>query len=377
VPRRIPIFIAIIESILLLSHLFVYETLVFFWQPSDPGTIEALRIAIFLLSISFVLATLLAFRSYNFLARAFYTFSAVWMGVFNFLFTASLLCWIAYPFAAISVQIWPAAPALQTIRPVIVASLFSLALMVSIYAIFHANNTRITRVSVKLPNLPNSWRGRTAALVTDTHLGHVRGPAFIARIVAMLQKEKADIVFCPGDMFDGTKADLARMVAPWKNLSAPFGAYFVTGNHEEFTDPEKYCQAIAATGIRVLRNEKIIVDGLQIVGVSYADSTDEGHYQRLLERIPLDRATASILLLHVPNRLQVSEKHGFSLQVSGHTHGGQVFPISWIATRVWGKYVHGLNYFGAMAVYTSYGAGTWGPPLRFLTWPEITLIRFE
>ena len=373
--RRIPIFVAIIQSILFLAHFFVYETFVFFWQPSNPAA-DALRVAIFLLSISFVLATLLAFRYYNFLLRVFYILAAVWLGILNFLFTASLLCWIAYPFAAISVQILPAAPSLQNVRPVIVSTLFSLALLTSVYSIINAASTRITRVSVKLPNLPNAWRGRTAALVTDTHLGHVRGAGFIARIVAILRKEKPDIVLCSGDMFDGTKADLARLVAPWKNLEAPFGAYFVTGNHEEFSNPDKYCQAVAATGIRVLKNEKVILDGLQIVGVTYADSTDEGHFQRLLERIPLDRTAASILLLHVPTRLPVSEKHGFSLQVSGHTHGGQVFPISWIATRVWGKYVHGLSYFGAMAVYTSYGAGTWGPPLRFLTWPEITLIRF-
>jgi uncharacterized protein len=377
VRRRIPIFIAIIQSILFVGHFVVYETCIFFWQPADAGRIRMLRITLAILWVSFVLATLLAFRFYNFLARAFYIFAAVWLGLLNFLFTASILCWIAYLLLAILLKIIPAAPSLQDTRPAIIEMLFSLAVLVTVYAIVNAARTRITRVSVKLPGLPVAWRGRTAALVTDTHLGHVRGSGFISRIVAVLQKEKPDIVFCPGDMFDGTKADLNRLVAPWKNLSPPFGAYFVTGNHEEFSDPTKYCEAVAATGIRVLQSEKITVDGLQIVGVNYRDGTDEGHFQRLLERMPLDRSCASILLLHVPTRLPVSEKHGISLQLSGHTHGGQVFPISWIASRIWGKYVHGLNYFGAMAVYTSYGAGTWGPPLRFLAWPEITLIRFE
>ena len=70
-------------------------------------------------------------------------------------------------------------------------------------------------------------------------------------------------------------------------------------------------------------------------------------------------------------------KEQFEVGFAGHTHGGQVFPFTWFTWRVWHKFTHGLNYFGAMAVYTSYGAGTWGPPLRFLTWSEITIIRFE
>jgi predicted MPP superfamily phosphohydrolase len=352
----------------------------FFWQPA-PAQVRALRITLGILSATFVPATLLAFRSYNILARALYKVAAVWLGLVNFLFLASIFCWLTFLLAALAAQIFPQAPSLQAVPHAIAPSipnvLFGLAVVMAVYATINAAYPRMTRVSVKLPGLPDSWRGRTAALVTDTHLGHVRGRDFSARMVSLLQKEKPDIVFCSGDIFDGTKGDLARLVAPWKALRAPFGAYFVTGNHEEFTDPGKYTQAIAAAGISVLQSEKIIVDGLQIVGVRYADGTDEGHFQRLLERIPLDRTCASILLLHVPTRFPISEKHGISLQLSGHTHGGQVFPVSWIASRIWGKYVHGLNYFGAMAVYTSYGAGTWGPPLRFLTWPEIALIRFE
>ncbi len=375
--RRIPIFVAIIQSILLLGHWFIYETWAFFWQPASFTEIKSVRIALAVLSVSFVLATLLAFRTYNLLARIFYKVAAVWIGTLDFLFLASILCWIAYLLLAIMTEILPQTFALQSVRPAIAALIFSLAVVASLCAIVNASWTRITRVSVKLPNLPDSWRGRTAALVTDTHLGHVRGRKFISRIVTMLQKEKPDIVFCAGDMFDGTKADLADLVEPWKSLSAPLGAYFVTGNHEEFSDPQKYVDAIAASGIRVLQNERAIVDGLQVLGVNYRDSTHDAHYTSVLSNIPLDRNTASVLLLHVPARMQITEKFDVSLQVSGHTHGGQVFPFTWFTWRVWHKFTHGLNYFGAMAVYTSFGAGTWGPPMRFLTWPEITLIRFE
>jgi len=365
---RISAFVAVIQTIIFLTHAFIYATCVFFWEP-DSGQLVRLRIVLACLSVSFVAAQLLAFRFYNPLARLCYKLAAIWLGTLNFLFLASLLCWIAYLPLAVSGH--------DVIRRDFFAPIFALAFLLSAYSIANAARLRITHVSVQLPSLPSAWRGRVAALITDTHLGHVRGPNFAARIAAKLQALRPDVIFFSGDLFDGTKADLASLVAPWKNLSPPLGAYFATGNHESFSDPTKYIQATAAYGIRILQNEKVVVEGLQIVGVSYLDSTDPGHYGRTLERFQLDRTRPSVLLLHVPYRLDISEKAGISLQVSGHTHGGQIFPFTFFTRRIFREFVHGLHRFGSMWVYTSYGAGTWGPPLRFLTWPEITLIRFE
>ncbi|HXW18028.1 MAG TPA: metallophosphoesterase, partial [Candidatus Acidoferrales bacterium] len=167
------------------------------------------------------------------------------------------------------------------------------------------------------------------------------------------------------------------LAAPWKLLSPKFGSYFVTGNHEEFSDPSKYLDAINRSGIRVLHNEKINVDGLQIVGVPYRDSTDARHFHSVLERTELDRSRASILLSHVPHALPIAEEHGISLQLSGHTHGGQIFPFTWFTNRIFGAFTYGLHRFGKLMVYTSSGAGTWGPPMRVGTQPEIVLIHFE
>jgi predicted MPP superfamily phosphohydrolase len=234
----------------------------------------------------------------------------------------------------------------------------------------------VKRITVKLPHTPQSWRGRVAALVSDTHLGHVRTYGFSRRIVTLLERLGPDTVFIAGDLYDGTKADLDRLVAPWKDLSTPFGAYFVTGNHEEFSDPAKYLHAVKHSGICVLNNEKVTIDGLQIIGVQYRDSGDGERFRSILRRAALDRGRASILLTHAPHGLAIAEGEGISLQLSGHTHGGQLFPFTWIASRLYGPYAYGLKRFGNMAVYTSSGAGTWGPPLRVGTQPEIVLIRF-
>ena len=96
-----------------------------------------------------------------------------------------------------------------------------------------------------------------------------------------------------------------------------------------------------------------------------------------LEALRIDRAAASILMNHVPNRLPIVEEAGISLQLSGHTHGGQFIPFTWLTRRVFGKFTYGLNSFGALQIYTSYGAGTWGPPMRVGTHPEIVLLTFQ
>jgi uncharacterized protein len=237
--------------------------------------------------------------------------------------------------------------------------------------------TRVTRISVRLPNLPASWQGRVAALVSDTHLGHVRNAGFMRRIVRTLARLGPDVVFITGDLYDGTACDRVRMAKPLADLRAPLGAYFITGNHEEFFDPRKYIDAVESAGVRVLKNEKVIVDGLQIAGVMFSDSTKPEHFRSVLRRIAVDREHASVLLLHAPDRLAIAAEEGISLQLSGHTHGGQFVPWSWVTSRIYGPYVHGLQRFGELTIFTTWGAGTWGPPLRVGTKPEIVLITFE
>ena len=125
-----------------------------------------------------------------------------------------------------------------------------------------------------------------------------------------------------------------------------------------------------------MHNERVDVDGLQVIGVSYADSTYPTHLRAFLEPLHLGSGPASILLNHVPHRLPIVEQAGVSLQLSGHTHGGQIFPFTLIVRRVYGKFSYGLQRFGKLQVLTSSGAGTWGPPMRVGTQPEVVLITF-
>jgi predicted MPP superfamily phosphohydrolase len=375
VKRRIVIFIAIAQTILFLGHWLIYETWLHFWNLPDalgPAGLSALRIAMIVLSISFVSTSVLAFRSWNIVVRVLYTMAAAWLGIANYFLFAACGCWIFY--GAVRVAGLHGAPEGMAF---VTLALFGAALVVGVYGIANAAWTRVTRISVQLPNLPESWRGRVAALVSDTHLGHVRNVGFLRGIVKTLARLEPDVVFITGDLYDGTACDRVRMAKPLADLRAPLGTYFITGNHEEFFDPRKYIEAVESAGVRVLKNEKIIVDDLQLVGVLYRDSTDAAHFRSILQRADADRERASILLLHAPDRLAIAEEEGISLQLSGHTHGGQFLPWTWVTSRIYGPYVHGLKRFGKMMIFTTWGAGTWGPPLRVGTKPEIVLIRFE
>ena len=197
------------------------------------------------------------------------------------------------------------------------------------------------------------------------------------RIIALLSRLQPDVVFIGGDLYDGTAADLDRLAQPWASFSPPWGTYFVAGNHDGFTGHARHVAAVSNSGVRVLNNEKITVDGLQIVGVHYRDTVDAQRYRSILRQADVDRDRASILLSHAPIGLPIAEEEGISLQLSGHTHGGQIFPFTWIVSRVWGQFTYGLKRLGNLLVYTSSGAGTWGPPMRVGARPEIVLIEFE
>jgi predicted MPP superfamily phosphohydrolase len=195
-------------------------------------------------------------------------------------------------------------------------------------------------------------------------------------MVAKILSEDPDAIFIAGDLYDGTAIDAGRAAEPLNKLTAPHGVYFVAGNHEQFGDDSKYLRAIAATGVRVLTNEKVEVDGLQIIGVPYRNAQN-GTFASILHNIRLDRDRASILLTHAPDHPEIAEAAGVSLQLSGHTHLGQFIPWSWMARGIYRQFVYGLSRIGKMQVFTSSGAGTWGPPLRLGSNSEIVVLEFE
>lgn len=357
------------QAFLLAAHVFIYHTWMVFWWPISPQVTLVLRAAVLLLAFSFITAALLGFYSANRMVTLLYRAAAVWLGFLNYFFWAACLCWLSWYAIALL--------GMHAERPLLVAVFYGLAVLTGIYGLVNVRILHIRRIGIKLPGLPDSWRGRTALVVSDLHLGHVNGAAFSRRIVAISARLKPAIIFLPGDIFDGAKFDADALAEPFRQLAPPFGSYFTTGNHDEFGNAAHYTEVLSRVGIRVLNNEMVTVDGLQIVGVSYGDSGFPIRLRTTLESLHLERDKASILLNHVPNRLPVAEQAGFSLQLSGHTHGGQLFPFTWFTRRAFGRFTYGLQRFGELQVYTSSGAGSWGPPMRVGSSAEVVLIIFE
>lgn len=368
---RLFVFVSVIQTILLLGHWFIYFTAAHFWG----GATQSLpvKLAFGFLSISFVVASLRGWYSHNILARISYALAAVWLGFASFFLLSAFGCWLIYGLSLLAHLGWNTA-AIADVS-------FAAGAIAGLYGVINGARPRITRITVRLTNLPAQWRGRTAVMVSDLHLGHVRNFRFVRRVVQMISALKPDIVFIAGDLYDGVAADFAKLAQPWTELTssqaANHGVFYIAGNHEEFYRNTEYLPPLLEAGVKVLDNAKVEIDGLQLAGVHYRDAVHPERYHFILRSMNLDRQRPTVLLLHAPVQLPVSESEGISLQLSGHTHGGQFFPWIFIARRVWSKFNHGLARFGNMQVYTSYGVGSWGPPLRVGTWPEIVLIQFE
>lgn len=367
--KRFAVFLSVAQSILLLGHYFLFETVVHAWGIADRGIQLKLGVALAALSMSFLSASALAFKYCNIVLRSVYRVAAVWLGTFNFLFMAACAWWVV--FGALSLA------KVSFSTRALAAGLFGAALATSLYGLVNAAWTRVKRITVQLAALPESWHGRTIALVSDLHLGNVRGARFVRKIVRLIARENPAMVIIAGDLFDGTPLDAERAAAPLRELRAPLGAFFAEGNHEEFSNPARFLKAIEKAGVRALDNETVDVDGLQLIGVPYRHATHTEHFRSVLAKLGIDRTRASLLITHAPDHPHVAEQAGISLQVSGHTHLGQMFPYTRIATRIYRQFVYGLTRIGGLQVYTSSGAGTWGPPLRVGSASEIVIIRLE
>src|ERR1700742_4188402 len=184
---RIATFVAIVQSVILLGHVFLYETWKYFWKPPATDGFSPLQITLAILSVSFVGASLLAFRFTNPLLRWFYTLSAVWLGALSFFFFAAIACWSTYGALLLD--------GIHVNARLLTKIFFGAAAAISLYGVINAAWPRVRRIRIKLPNLPSSWRGRKAALVSDMPPGHEKNIGSPRRITRLINRLKPDIVW--------------------------------------------------------------------------------------------------------------------------------------------------------------------------------------
>lgn len=257
----------------------------------------------------------------------------------------------------------------------------SLTALVSGYSLWNASNTRVYEVDITLPNLTKPMR---IAHISDTHFGHYWGERKARELVDMVKKASVDAVVITGDMFDGRIRLNNDVIKPFTELDVPI--YFSEGNHDSYSGSQDIKRLLEQNGIIVLENEKVELNGLQIIGLDYLtqdnESVDNFHGSQsnqtikgILPTLDIDPSRASILLHHNPVGAKYAAQNGVNLYLAGHTHAGQLFPATLVAEMMF-EYNKGLyRYDDNTQVYVSQGTGTFGPPMRLGTHSELTIIN--
>ncbi|WP_344500899.1 metallophosphoesterase [Streptomyces enissocaesilis] len=233
----------------------------------------------------------------------------------------------------------------------------------------------VKRITVPLAKLPRSAHSYRIAVVSDIHLGPILGRAHTQRIVDTINATQPDLVAIVGDLVDGSVADLGSAADPLARLRARHGSYFVTGNHEYYSGVEEWVQRVRELGVHPLRNARVEMPGFDLAGVndiSGEDHSDAPDYARALG--DRDTARAAVLMAHQPVMIEQAVEHGVDLQLSGHTHGGQLWPGNLVA-QLDNPTVAGLERYGDTQLYVTRGAGAWGPPVRVGASSDITVVE--
>ncbi|MFE5833381.1 metallophosphoesterase [Streptomyces sp. NPDC056488] len=235
---------------------------------------------------------------------------------------------------------------------------------------------RVKRVTVPLAKIPRAAHGYRIAVVSDIHLGPILGRAHTQRIVDTINSTQPDLIAVVGDLVDGTVENLGPAAEPLARLRARHGSFFVTGNHEYFSGADAWVDHVRELGLRPLRNERLeIAAGFDLAGVDDVAGESEGRGPDFVRALgDRDRARAAVLLAHQPIVVHDAVRHGVDLQLSGHTHGGQLWPGNLLADLA-NPTVAGLERYGDTQLYVSRGAGAWGPPVRVGAPSDITVVE--
>ncbi|MFD1830489.1 metallophosphoesterase [Streptomyces desertarenae] len=234
---------------------------------------------------------------------------------------------------------------------------------------------KLKRVTVPLAKLPRAAHGYRIAVVSDIHLGPILGRSHTQRIVDTINRADVDLVAVVGDLVDGTVADLGPAAEPLAQLRSRDGSYFVTGNHEYFGDAREWIDHVRELGVEPLENARRELPHFDLAGVNDLAGEEEGEgpdFGRALG--DRDASRAVVLMAHQPVMIHDAVDHGVDLQLSGHTHGGQMWPFTYAAQAA-NPTLAGLERYGDTQLYVSRGAGAWGPPVRVGAESDITVVQ--
>jgi predicted MPP superfamily phosphohydrolase len=378
--------------LLLGSHYFIHRSVVSACNVTRPRVRLTLLLGFTALAISIPLAMLLHRFHGNLITRSLHILFSFWLGLALHLVFFLALGWAVHGISRL------------VGRPLAMGAAVSLAAVLafsaSLYGLWNANHPVVTSFEVEISELPESWEGRTVVQLSDVHLGSVHGRRFLRHVVETVNALDPEAVFITGDLLNGSSSDLDRFEDLLDALQARRGVFFVTGNHEGYAKLATSLEFLKQTKIRVLDDECIEMDGLQVVGIGFPwfskkraslNPFDRGGCYRpekpsiLLYHTPTDvherfadRNTQQVRSYFAPNTtFSFAAEAGVDLQLSGHTHRGQMFPFGILTRILWKGFDRGLHRIENFTLYVSSGTGTWGPPVRTESRSEIVAITLK
>ena len=387
---KIVLFLAAILTLTVGAHLLLYKAVTGLFVIKSPGLKAALFVTLLLLSLSFMASFFLLRWQENSLTAGVYMFAAVWTGIFVNLLLAALLSWIIC--AAVRL-----AGTYPDTRP-IAAGCICLAILFSAYGFWNAFHPRIKKLEVELANLAGPWKGKTIVQLSDIHLGHFYGRQYLNSLVQKVNALDPELIFITGDLFDGMAGNISHFAEGLSRFKARKGVYFITGNHENYIGLDRALNVLAQTTINVIQDQVIDIDGLQVIGIGYPGVKGASRIKGLEKTGPkVAGRKPRILLFHTPTNISpqkgdgldrhfstywvpdtnfsAAQKLAVDLQLSGHTHAGQIFPFGYLTKLLYKGFDHGIQRLGGFTIHTSSGVGTWGPPMRTGNRPEIVAIN--
>ncbi|MCL2449129.1 MAG: metallophosphoesterase [Polyangiaceae bacterium] len=375
---RVAVAVAILSSLSWLLHRYLWVRLVV--APGWPAPWDGVLGALIFSMAALLPLSLLAMRL---LPRAFGGpigwVAYVWMGLAFYLLLLTAVADVARALGALFGALPPdpdRRALLARASAAMVASVAAAVGLVGMAAV--ARGFVVKRVRVALEKLPPAASGYTIVQITDVHVGPTIGRELVDAIVRETNALSPDLVVITGDLVDGTVEQLAHLVEPLRDLRARDGVFFVTGNHEYYSGADEWIAHLSTLGVRVLRNERVPIGGaFDLAGVD--DASAHGilpHHGQDVEKALAGRdpSRAVVLLAHQPKALAAARAARVDLQLSGHVHGGQIFPFNWLV-RLDQPLVAGLYRVGETWVYVSQGTGYWGPPMRVGTRSELTCVE--
>jgi len=361
------IFFALNIFVALCGHFLIFLIWRYFFGFFDPYLQIALAFIVFCGLVLIVVAPLLIHWRDNVFSRALYVVAGLWGGLMLNTSLVAALYFVLYylNFGSVIDNFVDNKYLYVVIIP----------LAMLLFEFYSARKIRVKHRTVKINNLPTYWQGKKIVHVSDVHLGPIWRQKFFDNLITIINQQQADLVFITGDLFDGMDADFSWFHV--RKLKSSQGIFYAYGNHDLILGEKRISQLLAGSNIEILDDKLKEIEGLQIIGISCYYKGRLDVKKKIAELSAYDSKKPSILMYHEPKDIKEFKEAGINLQLSGHTHGGQMFPFNILAHLLYKGFASGFYKLGSFNLSVTNGAGTWGPPLRLGSFSEIVVFNLK